>query len=73
MISRLLTTSLLIGHLTVEPEPELDPRPQAEPAISIVDALFLEVSEQTVTTSEPMVAEAAEDAREPDPESRALP
>lgn len=51
----LLTASLLLGH--VDTEPQLDTRREAEPAISIVDALLLEVTEQTVTTGEPMDAE----------------
>lgn len=52
MTSLLLTTSLLVGCAGTEPQ--LDIRREAEPAIAIVDELFLEVTEQTVTTVEPM-------------------
>ena len=52
MTSLLLAASLLLGHVNVDPE--RDARTEAEPAISIVDALFLEVIEQTVVTREPM-------------------
>lgn len=48
----LLAASLLLGH--VEVDPERDARTEAEPAISIVDTLFREVTERTVTTEEPM-------------------
>lgn len=62
MTTVLFATSLLLGHATVEPS--LDARPKAEPAISIVDALLVEVTEQTVTTGEPVDAQSHHDARE---------
>ena len=65
MTSLLLTASLLLGPIAVDPE--LDARTEAEPAIAIVDALWLDVTDRTVTptvtppvtTVEPMASEDA--------------
>lgn len=50
-----LATALLLGQAA---EPRIDTRPEPEPAISMVDELLLDVTDRTVTTDEPMDADA---------------
>lgn len=61
MTSLLLAASLILGPIVVDPE--LDARTEAEPAIAIVDALWLDVTDRTVTPTvtpvEPMTSEDA--------------
>lgn len=64
MNSLLLATSLLWGHATIATT--LDGLPRAEPAIAIVDEMFLAVTERTVTTDEPMGVDEGESERDRD-------
>jgi hypothetical protein len=71
MNSLVFATSLLMGHVTVESK--LDARNDAEPAISIVNELLLDVSEQIVTTGEPMDSESRGPCDDDDEPSSARP